>query len=221
MLRNIYESLISGYLYHKSGRECWLDPNGKPYLGAGAHFRGFMNWPSTITFSVPASNQTSTPRVESMNRPTGRRWPRESLCAVLARTPEAIGMRIYIEFLFRSLYKRDGFLEQLALMQDDETFQQRSFVLCFDDLTSPDDDLSVGAMQQALDFWFPNGTDGPNPREILLRNSSSEHANHSGHSTTHDATIRSDLKTIIMTLDCEYYNGQIAFMDLMIPCGHA
>jgi hypothetical protein len=56
--------------------------------------------------------------------------------------------------------------------------------------------------------------------QLLMEDPSSKVANHSGHATTHDTSVRSELKLIIQELDCEYYNGQIAFVDRIIPCGH-
>ena len=38
VIRNYVEAIISGYLYHKSGRECWTDPRGIVRLESDYHY---------------------------------------------------------------------------------------------------------------------------------------------------------------------------------------
>jgi hypothetical protein len=43
MLRNAFEAFVSGYLYHKSGRECWLSPEGQ-VNGKDSRHEGLRHW---------------------------------------------------------------------------------------------------------------------------------------------------------------------------------
>ena len=43
IVRNVFAALVSGYLYHRSGHECWLSPNGKPMKEKHGNFHIPMN----------------------------------------------------------------------------------------------------------------------------------------------------------------------------------
>ena len=48
---NLYSSLVSGYLYHRSGRECWLDPDGRPGHVPREPFE--VDWDSHLVHPLP------------------------------------------------------------------------------------------------------------------------------------------------------------------------
>ena len=47
--RNIYESIASGYLYHKTGKECWLSSHGLPESFQKYYSRNLFHWQSIIS----------------------------------------------------------------------------------------------------------------------------------------------------------------------------
>lgn len=102
-----YDSIISGYLYHKSGRECWLDQNGNPRFKNKT-----FDWESNLLYppSPPSRNRT--------------------LCQYLAEESEEDGMRAYVDFSLSDLYK--GLLPHYELVT--KTDRQRTLFVCFADL---------------------------------------------------------------------------------------
>lgn len=59
--RNLYSTFISGYLYHKSGHECWVDNYGRPYKN------GYQdkNRTGDRTFRTSPTLQTDGPTVNT------------------------------------------------------------------------------------------------------------------------------------------------------------
>jgi len=95
VLRNIYSSFVSGYLYHLDGRECWKDGIGrlrrpdkrnKPY---GV----LLNWQDELSYGI-----------EGANKDDGD--DDVSLCRYLADSSERDGMRAYVEWAMRYFYGR-------------------------------------------------------------------------------------------------------------------
>ncbi|KAL7547113.1 hypothetical protein ACHAWF_010424 [Thalassiosira exigua] len=87
---------------------------------------------------------------------------------------------------------------------------ERTHVTCFEDLGSPERDAE--AFSGALDFLL--GSDRrrrnetkPSDAPFLL-----------GHETSHDPALRSRLKEVIRDLDARYYNGELAWLDSVLPC---
>jgi len=72
--RNVYDSIVSGYLYHKTGRECWLDHFGRPH----------NIWPRNdwlLRVHIDGYNQT--------------------LCEILQGISEHKGLEIYTDFAWK------------------------------------------------------------------------------------------------------------------------
>lgn len=82
--RNMYDAVVSGYLYHQSGRECWLGLNGEPI-----NLMLFRNWETFISFDEPYP-------------PANNR----SICTYLANESEQDGMRVYIDVALSKYYAK-------------------------------------------------------------------------------------------------------------------
>jgi len=84
-------------------------------------------------------------------------------------------------------------------------------VMCYELLSSPDTDKAM--VDMALKFWF-NGTEhGPYTGTLP------GHQNYTGgHSTPHDPVLRGHLVDLIKELDEKYYNGEIAWLNEILPC---
>jgi len=84
-------------------------------------------------------------------------------------------------------------------------------MVCYDDMLSPEHGSET--LTKLLHFWY-NGTShqplqGPLPSDNEYSGS---------HSTSHDPTVRQRLAEVARRLDEEYYNGEIAWADSVLPC---
>jgi hypothetical protein len=132
LLRNIYSSLVSGYLYHKSGRECWLGLDGE-LTTEGDLFPG---WDRLI-------------RMRELDPPRNGR----SICKYLADESEEDGMLAYIEWVFQRFYQQ--MISHIALAYQVPEVGERTKIVCYENLTHPDTDLVI--LNESLDFFFPGG----------------------------------------------------------------
>jgi hypothetical protein len=113
--RNLEEAAISGYFYHRSGRECWLDPNGDRN-GNGSEFRGWLGdygpesklWekrlmgPNRTTSTATSAKSTQIPRPQSP-LPSYPPMRGRNLCRYLADESPRHGFQAYLEWAY-SLY---------------------------------------------------------------------------------------------------------------------
>lgn len=89
VVREVYESVLSGYLYHKGGAECGLDEyfNVNPPKN-GNSWLGHYDWYKFI-------KRTTQAEPYRKNR---------NFCAVLGEMPEELGLQIYAEFAYNRWY---------------------------------------------------------------------------------------------------------------------
>jgi len=136
-----------------------------------------------------------------------------SICKFLEEKPVELAMRAYIEWAFR--YHYVGIYSHWALSVELPQVRERTKTICYEDMMNPEKDLQT--IESALDFWFNNGT---TPSHAPWTGALPGHVNYTGgHSTPPDPTLRSGLKDLIKQLDAEYYNGEIAWMNSVLPCG--
>ena len=106
--RPIYDSIISGYLYHKSGRECWLDQEGN-----ARHRNKTFEWESKLSHPPP-------------RRPPTKR--NETLCAYLNEESESNGIRTVVDLALTSWY--GGLLAHYDMVKQTEETKQSTYTLC-------------------------------------------------------------------------------------------
>jgi hypothetical protein len=80
--RNMYHALISGYLYHKTGCECWLGANGQPASISHVRAEHSLNWENNLLAAMPPV----VPRIGRI------------ICKYLAEESEQDGLWAFIEF---------------------------------------------------------------------------------------------------------------------------
>jgi hypothetical protein len=125
-----YDSIVSGYLYHRSGRECWLDAYGKVRATNKT-----VDWESKLTLRLdPPSN----------NR---------SVCSYLAEETEEVGMRAYMDFSVSDLYGGVVPYRELADRLEAESGSTRTLFLCFGDLE--DENAFPTSHRRAMEWLYP------------------------------------------------------------------
>lgn len=178
--RPIYDSIISGYLYHKSGRECWLDQNGNERVKNKT-----FEWESKLTFPL-----LSQPR---LNR---------TLCQYLAEESEQDGVRATVDLALSSWYA--GLVPHKELVEQLETSSNsHTLFVCFHELSNPETQEST--IQRILDWFYPGGHDFT---VSVPRHSSSEAIGYKGgHSTIANASDRMRLNALVQQYDRDLFHG--------------
>lgn len=89
VLRNLYDAIVSGYLYHIDGRECWKTGKGEPIQNPETESKPYLQkWYEYLSYDI-----VDPPR---RNR---------SMCQYMADESEENGMRAYVgKFTFLALH---------------------------------------------------------------------------------------------------------------------
>jgi hypothetical protein len=219
MVRNYVEAFVSGYLYHKSGRECWLDPEGAPNHKTGRH-QGNMEW----VWAVQAAQARH-----------GRfgRYPRQrnrSLCQYLADESERNGMKVYVAYALEHWYY--GLKSYLQQTKRSGLNSSKSYFVCLEDASDPrwEKDWYDATMDHlypgsALDRGGRYAHPFPKPVVVVVAASSNVSGNdadaayHGGHATSHDPDLRQRLTRLVTELDRDVFDGRISSTDKLIGCG--
>jgi hypothetical protein len=136
--RNMYDALISGYLYHKSGRECWLGANGQQASISHVRAEHSLNWENDLLPAMPPV----VPR-------NGR-----SICKYLAEESEQDGLRAFIEFSLVWYWKLLLQFYKLAFQPDSKWYGRFGFA-CYEGFAdSGTERVAIGRM---MDFLYPGG----------------------------------------------------------------
>lgn len=124
---------------------------------------------------------------------------------------EEIGMRAYVDAVFRTYYQL--FLRLWALTQTSQTVRERTLMICFEDLSSSTNvTLREATANRLLNFLY-NGTISSNLPPLPNAFEDVE-----SHATSHDPGLRQRLTAMIQSIDQKYYNEEIAWLVSKIPC---
>lgn len=196
IFRDIYHSLASGYLYHIKGSECWLDEYGKTFKPQP----GRLRWASMKTDWDQYLSYTLDPPNNNRN-----------ICKYMSDVDDEMkAMRAYMEWIFQRYFI--GSLSLWALAEQVPSVQERTLSICYEDLASST--MYHDVSNSMLNFIF-NGTTN---HKTWYGKPPTEAKEVSAHSTSHDPELRNRLVGIIKQIDAEYYNGDIAWLNSVLPC---
>lgn len=203
--RNFYDTLVSGYLYHKAHRECDLTQNGQP------NYHGWLLNNSKEHWEVRI-NETLTKSMQPW--PLGRD---RDLCTYLSEESEEDGMRVYMEWV--KAYYFDPLIEFTRERRQEEKLKNINHTLfyCFETFM---DNFTQGLVD-FCHFLFP---EAPLPQQIHRYGAASYNGAYkayyysptllvAGHSTVRDPKMRRRLKDIIQRLDQKLFEGSIERTD--------
>ena len=210
--RNWFEAIVSGYLYHKVGHECWLDNFGVP---KGKN-KTATAWHSQLMFL----NMQKVPYPPCNHR---------SICMYLAQESEEDGIRVLMDIALSSWYK--GVVPYWKLVQErlQQGSQQRSLFLCYEDLVDPFQQEEV--YHQILEWLFPGQDDvmrnASMPEKIknsLNRQQQQQRSNQTnaytgGHATVQDSELRARLRAVVERYDREIFGSTVATSNAIFGCG--
>lgn len=217
MFRDLYDSLASGYLYHKNGNECWKDIHGGRFVGGN---RFVKNWTDYLSYDLQV--------------PSG-----VCLCRYLETSSIEDGMRALIDFAFHYWYPE--YLARYAMSLQSPQRRERTKFICFEDMAAPSRRDST--RMEILTFLFnglptANVTTGARggylhrleerhrarllpprlPRRRQLRGIATATRKEYGHATSHNPKLRALLLQAVKEVDDKYYCGDIAWLASIWPC---
>ena len=197
-----FDAIVSGYKYHKSGRECWLTPWGDVRKG-----RSRDSPPSQdqllLEALLPLSGIQSPPR-------NGR-----SICRYLQEVSEVDGLRVYAEYSVRffyvtliNLYK---VIQLLETQYDSTNMIGQTIFVCFEDFTSPDPVHKAFTIQTVLNFLYPGGQ-----RQGMVHVQDFEFGEYKGgHASEKDPHEMERLLAIVKQLDHELFGNALSNLNAM------
>lgn len=193
--RNMIDSIMSGYLYHKAGRERWLDSVGRPWQPKWRPWQE-SKWSWERNFTFPGS---FPPR-------QGR-----SICKCLEEESEQDGVRVCVKHatLARCQLVLCGCWERATRLSDDPLRGRALFQCCEDFLNR---NMEMSEVQKTIVFLFPEESSG-----ILLQSRPKERGP-ALRSTSHSATLRARLRNLIRHLDVNVFNSALAKHQAVLQC---
>ena len=192
VVRDMFGATVSGYLYHKTGRECLLDhrgtPNPIPRKAKTNDWLRRFNW-TKIVLKVPVPEN-----IRSLD-----------LCQALNSTDETIGIGIYLEFAREQFYRS---VAELKSRTKDPTL-----FVCYDDILS--DGGRVQTERRIRSFIGHQSLNASATSGDKLR----RRLNLAGHSTDPDPELRARLRDIARNIDCTYFGCETtAWNDALEEC---
>jgi len=128
---------------------------------------------------------------------------------------EYAAMRAYMEWVIHHYYK--GILSLWAVAEQVRYVGERTMTVCYEDLVSSKQEYAIRA-RLMVDFLF-NSTENHKPwNDGDERSTSNDARRAEKHSTSHNSTYHEHLLDVIREIDREYYNGDIEWLDSVLPC---
>jgi len=215
--RNWFDAIVSGYLYHKAGYECWIEYRGSEnpihhskHFDMEQHYHNkywddeqqYLTWHSSRGIPYPPRH----------NR---------SLCTYLQQESEQDGIRIIIDLALSRWYK--GIVAYHEKATQNNKYEQRSLFLCYEDLVDPFHQEQV--FYRILDFMFPGAnTNATSAMPAKMKHSLQQQQQDNtlyagGHASAHDPQVRTRLRAMVDQYDRELFNDTIATSNTIFGCG--
>lgn len=231
--RNWFDAIVSGYLYHKAGYECWIEPRGvsrrhSKHYDMQVEYHN-KNWDTQQLWYHSTYNISFPPR---NNR---------SLCQYLQDEPaETTGIPIIIDIALSRWYK--GVVSYHTKVMEREQQQQptavgneedaknplsslpapRTLFLCYEDLVDPFQQEHL--FHVMLHHLFPATTTSNATLPPALAHALAEQQRHhsvysGGHSSLKNATARARLRQLVQYYDAQLFAGRVAQSNAVLGCG--
>jgi len=179
--RNWYDALVSGYLYHRSGRECWLTTDGKPRPN---HKNETYDWDQQLWTRLHKLNNDNvtmadegaelSQQLESLvpyyyyppRGPTNR-----SICQYLQDEDERDGMCAYMDCALQRYYSGlvpyyNKYYHNRSEDADNNKndIRSKTMFVCYEDWMNESRRDSL--YEEALRFLYPGGITGSHRTEV-------------------------------------------------------
>ena len=229
ILRNPLEAMVSGYLYHQTGRECTLDYYGAPWrkdlLRDVEQYVKFDHAVTTTMYHPAGVNQKLSKNGSSLVvlPPAANQ---RSLCEYLTQESEEHGIRVYVEYAWNKWYQNLRYYWSAVHANP----PIRTLFVCLEDLervlsmtTKASTTPHAVVRQSMLDWLYPGTSHGnesfasanvpeaSNTRLSLLRKN--------GHATPRDPATRQRLRNFVELLDQTLLHNQLKQLESIFQCG--
>jgi hypothetical protein len=207
---------VSGYLYHKSGRECWLSEYGRANWTTKSGQEGNLGWEVQVERS-----QSKYPRIDLQGMLTqASNASNVSLCRFLAdHASELDGMKAYIAFGLAKLYP--GLMQYLQIASERNAegeaarsnssaapdAAQKSLFVCIEEFADPIKKRDL--YYEMMAFLYPGGHNYTSPR---MKSTGGTHA------SDPDPELRRRLLGIVKRLDRTVYRGDLTRINDLMDC---
>ena len=200
MTRNWYDALISGYIYHKAGRECDLDKYGRPMRLQDQQFWPFnqRQWDEQLLthHDLPLNNRNN-----------------RTLCQILKEEPTEVGMQVYMDAVLGAYYMD---LVQLVLRNgpNDDT---KTLFVCYERLMDPA--TKTGTIQIILDWLFPSKSLTTTAADLVQWLDTQAKWKRKGHSVrSQPAAEVEQLLSLVKQLDEHVFHSLYASVQSKLGC---
>lgn len=139
LTRNVYDAIVSGYLYHKSGQECSDKPEN---IFCREQFVRLLS----LVHTPPVDNHT--------------------LCSYLASTTESEGIKLYTDVAL-GLYRKVDLFWHEAQRRAIQDHVNKTLFVCMEELSRPEKQLET--YEQIMDFYYPRGNNFTVPAQLFER----------------------------------------------------
>ena len=226
LTRPLHDAIISGYLYHKTGRECWLDQNGRP-----RHVNKTFEWQQHLQYPLvwPPDGINAAPST-TINTTLASNTTALTLCEFLSTTADTYhkeyqAMKTYMDWSLHDLYA--GLVPYFKEVKRRKAENKTLFV-CFDSLSNPQ--TQAKTLQTMRQWLYPSKSNPQNARtgrrEAAVVSASTTTtpkkagavSYQGGHATSKDPELRQRLMTLIDELDREFFQGQTAQATQLFGC---
>ena len=226
VIRNLQDSIVSGYLYHKQGRECSTNFMGK----VKDNFTYSMlkvNWTKYLAYQeadeLVLTEEDHRMMEEANVSPLDQlQWPNHgwepvggrNICEYLEEESEEDGLRLFTEFALNYWYGSViRFHERVTKKQNPGN--PRVLFVCYEDLAG-DPVTQARTVQNLMDWLFP-GAAGSGQTYRVPKKMQQEYMGN--HSTSRDPELRQRLAAIVQRLDATLFGNRIARADETTGCG--
>jgi hypothetical protein len=197
--RNLEEAVLSGYFYHRTGRECWLNWNGEKGKN-GTMFPGWLLRQKTWEYRLTFKNKNLFPIPPSKGR---------DLCRYLMDEPPRIGFRAYLEWTYSMHLAPLWEFYQFRQQSEGGKFQKTMHV-CYDDiLNNYDESVTSFTKHFSLDE-SKNRTHGYSME--------TRQASAANHGTEKNQTLKEELRSLYNELDDTLFDGRLRQWNDALGC---
>jgi len=228
VVRNWYDAIISGYLYHKRGHECTVGLQGNRFAAGGSSGRKVMGWlyhnPKWFQYVRVARGQRQQQRPQPAaavgTTATATVFPekqdekeedRRDLCSYLAEESEFYGLLAYADWALNMYQRMQWMLALKHQERNREDGKTKTLVVCYEDFVAN----YTSVVQEMQSFLYPASGDDRTDRPVTIQPPTS----HDGHKTSHDRKLRQRLKQYLLRMDEVYFGGDIAAGNSHFNCG--
>jgi hypothetical protein len=208
--RNWYDALISGYLYHKSGKECWLDWFGRPNHKGWLLKNKEEDWERRLLHPTFLDMNTTFYRSFNMTWNPGKR---RDLCQYLIDEPEEMGLQVYIAWAMDMyMYPLLDF-QRRRQEQEIQNGRNRTRYVCFEQFTHPDTKSDV--FHDMAHWIFPD-------RNVTFTMWSAlphTEKRRADHASDQNPELRGRMQEMIRKLDAKVFGGAINNGNAQFGCG--